>query len=64
MLPDCVIFRVSPHIYVCTIYNGLFAIPLGVIGRLCSVTVAIPGHLLSDILSSSLTRLCLVDSST
>ena len=25
---------------------GLFALPIGVIGRLCSVTVALPGHLL------------------
>ena len=30
----------------CTGYIGLFAFPLGVIGRLCSVIVALPRHLL------------------
>ena len=30
----------------CTFYHGWFALPLGVIGRLCSVTVALPGLLL------------------
>ena len=30
----------------CTVCHGLFALPLGVIGRLCSVSVATPGHLL------------------
>ena len=30
----------------CTVCHGLFACPLGVIGRLWSVIVAIPGHLL------------------
>ena len=30
----------------CTVCHGMFALPLGVIGRLSSVTVAIPGHLL------------------
>ena len=30
----------------CTVCHGLFALPLGVICRLCSVIVAIPGHVL------------------
>ena len=29
----------------CTVFHGLFAIPLDVIGRLCSVIVALLGHL-------------------
>ena len=31
---------------VCTVCHGLFTFPLGVIGRLCSVIVALSGHLL------------------
>ena len=30
----------------CTLCNGVFALPFGVIGGLCSVIVALPGHLL------------------
>ena len=30
----------------CTVCHGLFALPLGVIGRLWSVIVVLPGHLL------------------
>ena len=29
----------------CAICLGLFALPVGVIGRLCSVIVALPGHI-------------------
>ena len=29
----------------CTVYHGLFALPIGVIGRLCYVIVVLPGHL-------------------
>ena len=31
----------------CTVCLGLCALPLGVTGRLCSVFVALPGHLLN-----------------
>ena len=31
--------------FMCAVSHGLFALPLGVIGRLCSVIVAILGHL-------------------
>ena len=30
----------------CTVCQGLFDLPLGVIGKLCSVTVALPGYFL------------------
>ena len=33
----------------CSVCHGLFALPLGLIGWLCSVTVALPGHLLYTI---------------
>ena len=33
-------------LYTCSYHHGLFAFPLGVIDRLWSVIVAIPGHLL------------------
>ena len=31
----------------CAAFHDLFALPLGVIGRLCSVIMAVPGHLLN-----------------
>ena len=33
----------------CTVLHGLFALPLGVIGRLCFVFVALPRHHLYQI---------------
>ena len=35
---------------VCTICHGFFALPLSVIGSLCSVSVASPGHSLNYLL--------------
>ena len=32
--------------YIYTVCHSLFALPLGVIGRLCSVIVVLPGHIL------------------
>ena len=32
------------HLYLCTVCLGLFALPLGVIGRLCSLVVALSHH--------------------
>ena len=39
---DCFVFLCSIACMLCDV----FALPLGVIGRLCSVIVALPGHLL------------------
>ena len=58
VLRDCTISWLSSLIFSCTVCVSLFDLQLGVIGGLCSVTEALPGHLISPFSASG--RVCFV----
>ena len=40
-----VFYKLISSSYVCFVHRSLFTLPLVVIGRLCSVSVVLPGHI-------------------